>query len=157
MILLKILKGKAELKQANLFFIELLVVLLFFSFSIAVILKIFAVADYKQNASTLTEKSIICAQSIAEVFSVNGDIADTSAFVFGEEAEVTDGVCRIMLDDDMKPSADGKNELIMTEKHDETSAGVLSSLNIAFSRNESEIYALECYAYISSDGGAADE
>lgn len=157
MILLKILKGKGTLKPANLFFIELLIVLLFFSFSVAVILKIFAAADYKQNYSTLTEKAVICAESIAESFSVSGNLSDTIALVFDTEAEVIDGVCRISLDDDLKPSSDGDMELVLFETVNETAAGILSELDMGFAKNGNEIYSLECFAYTSLNGGDGDE
>lgn len=157
MILLKILKGKASLKPTNLFFIELLIVLLFFGFSVAVILKIFASADYKQDYSTLTQKTVLCAESVAEAFSVSGNLSETVSLVFGIESEVYDGVFCINLDDTMKPSSEGKVELLLFEKVDETPAGNLSELSIGFTKNGKEIYSLECYAYTSFNGGDGDE
>ena len=153
-ILLKV-KSKAHLKPANLFFIELIIVLLFFSFSAAVILQIFAAADHKQELSDLTEKSVICAQSVAEAFSVKGDLAESTLFVFGESLN-GDTSGKITLNDDFMPSDNGRITLSLKQTGNETAAGTLLYLDMTFMLDNTELYALTCAAY-TPKGGGADE
>ncbi len=132
--------------QANLFFIELIIVLLFFSFSSAVILRIFAAADHKQDMSDLTERAVICSQSIAEAFSVSGNIGETAALVFGNTA-VPDESGELRLDKNMLLSESGTVTLRLAEKSSDTEAGRLSRLSAAFIIDGKELYSLECSSY----------
>ena len=145
------------MKPANLFFIELIVVLLFFSFSSAVILGIFAAADHRQKHSDLTEKALICSQSLSEAFSVKGDFTEAAAIVFGEGA-FDENSAEISLDSDMKPCEDGDVALFMQESHEETKAGRLSSLTFEFRTEDGLLFdPITCEAYFPNKGGAADE
>ncbi len=144
------------IRPANLFFIELLVVLLFFGFSTAVVLRVFTASDKAQYKSDLTEKAVICAQSLAESFSVTGDLSDTVECVFnarndyGKEATV-------VLGDDFGINPDGKITLVLVQRDEETKAGVLSSLEIGFVSKEGEIFSVTASAYNSNAGGADNE
>lgn len=154
MIFLKT-KKSAQLKPANLFFIELIIVLLFFSFSAAVILQIFAAADHKQRISDLTEKAVICAQSVAETFSVKGDVSETVALVF-DTAYSSDKAAEIILSDDFAVSQNGEITLFLEQTDNKTDAGVLSSLNMSFMFRDEELYSLDCTSYIPDEGGAVN-
>lgn len=145
-IFLNKIKGKAKIGSANLFFIELVIVLLFFSFSAAVILRIFAAADHRQELSDLTENTLICAQSVAEAFSVSGSISNSVEIVFGLENEFAD-TAEIKLDNNLNPSENGNITLFLTKESSKTTAGVFSQLNISFLNGESEIYSLKCASY----------
>ena len=147
------------MKPANLFFIELIIILLFFSFSAAVILSVFAAADYRQRRSDMIEKAVICSQSLAEVFSVTGDFIETAEIVFGEtNEEFYDNTAEIHLDNDMKPCDNGKITLFMQQKHTETEAGRLSSLEFEFRTSEGNLFSpVICESYFPDKGGAADE
>ncbi len=149
---------KAALRPANLFFVELLIVLLFFSLSAAIILRVFAAADYKQTLGELTEKSILYAQSVAECYSVTADMSATVDLVFGTSADITDGAAVLTLDDGFNASADGKVTLTLSEiSREVTAAGCFTRLSIEFSLGEDELYALICSAYAPLTGGAAYE
>lgn len=143
---------QAQMRQSNLFFIELIIVLLFFSLSAAVILRLFAYADMREHKGRLTEDTIICAQSLAEAFSVCGSLSRTSETVFGE-TEVSDEKAELMLDDSLKPSNNGKILLSLSTEKSETAAGILSYLNMTFSENGEEIYSLRCASYKENKGG----
>ncbi len=144
------IKSGGGLKPANLFFIELIIILLFFSFSSAVILQIFAAADHRQELSDVTEGSVICAQSMAEVFSVRGSLSEAAELVL--DAAVQGENAEIKLDDNFKASENGRIILLLTQRKVPESAGVLSYLNMSFSFDEKEIYSLTCTSYIP-DGG----
>lgn len=156
MISVDTVNKKAALRPANLFFVELIIVLLFFSFSTAVILQVFAAADERQKVSNITERAIICAQSMAEAYSVTGDIGEAIALTFGEEhrSAVADG--ELLLDSGFRPSDDGIVEFTFYEMGQTSDAGRLSQLKMSFNLvGEKELYASSCYAYISN-GGAED-
>ena len=159
MIVLEKMKRKAQLRPANLFFVELMCVLLFFGVSAAVILQVFAAADNKQKLGTLTEKSMICAQSVAECYSVTGDVGETVQLVFGEDAgSVEDNTLTLMLNSEFKPASDGVVMLKLSEISETIStAGRLSRLQIDFTTGETTLFSLCCSAYIPQTGGAAVE
>ncbi len=151
--------SKARMRPANLFFIELIVILLFFSFSSAVILGIFAAADHRQKHSDLVERTIIFSQSIAEAFAVTGDFSEVTEIVFGTDAVVSDGhMAEIRLNDNMVPCEDGEIILSMLQNSIETEAGRLSSLEFEFRTNKGKLFSpIICEAYFPYEGGAADE
>ncbi len=150
------IKGKTSLKPANLFFIELLIVLVFFSFSIAVILRIFAAADHKQKISELTEKSVICAQSVAEAFSVCGELSEAAKLVFGTEDDFGSSA-RLLLNDNMKVEEGGGVTLVLRQNDEKTEAGKLSYLDMDFSVCGENIYTVICTAYTPYNGGDSNE
>ncbi len=152
MIFLSKIKNKANVRPANLFFLELIIVLLFFSFSAAVILRIFAAADSRQKMSDITEKSVICSQSIAEAFSVSGNLSDTLSIVFDTNDSYV-GNAEIMLDNDFEIDDNGRIKLLLSQRDEPTAAGVLSHLEMSFSLEDKEIFYLECSAYIPENGG----
>lgn len=157
MISLDTVNKKAALRPANLFFVELIIVLLFFSFSTAVILQVFAAADKRQKVSTVTENAIICAQSMSEVYSVTGSMEEAIALTFGEEYRSVASDGELLLDSSFKPTGDGIVELTFYEMGQTTEAGRLSQLKVSFNLiGEKELYSASCYAYISN-GGEADE
>ncbi len=140
-------KQKIQARRANLFFIELVIALLFFSISAVIILRVFAAADNKQKTAALTEKSIICAQSLAEVYSVSGDVRVTTAEVFGTVAD--DSELTLVLDESFSLADDGAVQLTMRETViSDDAAGRLSQLQMTFSAGETELYALTCSAYM---------
>lgn len=151
-------KGKAEMQPANLFFLELLIVLLFFSLSAAIILQVFVAADRKQRTGEMTESAIVCAQSLAECYSVTGDIEEAVLRVLGSEATLEEGTVIISLNDELIPAEDGVIDLVLTQKESRVSeAGVLSYLDIEFRHGEEQLFAMECSAYVPYIGGGTDE
>ncbi len=150
---------KTQLRHSNLFFIELMLVLLFFSISAAVILQLFVAADARQKQSDRVEQAVICAQSVAEAFSVSGDLCDAIGVAFeGADIAGTDDLYQydIALGNDFKPDADGNIILKLAESETSTQAGVLSRLEMSFTYNGEEFYTIGCAAYTSALGGELD-
>lgn len=147
------------MKPANLFFTELIIVLLFFSFSAAVILGIFASADNCQRRSDLVENALICSQSIAEAFAVTGDFSETSEIVFGGNTGNFDGhATEIHLDSEMKPCQDGEIILYMSQLSEKNDAGILECLTFEFRTDEGLLFTpVVCSSYFPDKGGAEDE
>lgn len=152
-------KGGTGIKPANLFFIELIIVLLFFSFSAAVILQIFAAADQRQDNGDAVEKAVICSQSLAEAFSVTGNLSEASEIVFGDcMGEFNENRAEIRLDSGMKPNENGEVILYMNQLSQKSEAGVLERLRFEFRTTEGQLIPeIICEAYFPDEGGAADE
>lgn len=140
-------KQKVQVRRANLFFIELLIALLFFSISAVIMLRVFAAADNKQKTAALTEKSIICAQSLAEAYSVSGELSDGTYKVLGVSADGEE--MTISLNEELSPAEGGAVQLKLTETVlSENAAGRLSQLEITFAAGETQLYTMTCSAYI---------
>lgn len=139
--------GGGKRRPINLFFAEIIIALLFFSVSGAVIIKVFATADMKSQQSARLERVIILAQSIAEAYSESGDFGRAAELVFGESA--VDGEITLSIEN-------GSMYLTARESRAFTGAGELSSLTVTFTSNGEEIYSLECSAYVRN-GGEPDE
>ena len=145
-------------RPINLFFTELIIALLFFSISGAVILNVFVTADKRSRSNAEKENAMICAQSIAETYSETGNADEALKTVFSQPPEFdgSSGVYTIRLDSYCRPAADGKIILTAGEERDKTASGELSDLTISFSNGEEELFSLVCSAYIPN-GGEADE
>lgn len=82
---LKSIKRKAANKNVSLVFVEMIVSLLFFSFSSVIILNVFASANNKSIEAERNEHINLVTQSISELFSVYGDINIVSNELFGTD------------------------------------------------------------------------
>lgn len=143
-------------RPINLFFTELIIALLFFSISGAVILKVFASADNKSQQSLKKEHAIICAQSIAEVYSETASAEKTFTVVFSQNGDFDeDEVFSITLDNYCRPAADGKISMTASEQREKTVSGTMSHLTVTFVCGNTELYSLVCAAY-KPDGGEGD-
>lgn len=71
--------------RLNLFFVEMIIVLMFFSIASAVILNAFAASGRLSRESGRLERMSFCAQSAAEIFSETGSLSETAEKLFGAE------------------------------------------------------------------------
>ncbi len=147
-------RKKAEIRPQNLFFIELIISLLFFSLSSAVIVQVFAAAHNKQQKSALVERAVMCGQSLAEAYSVSGSVEFAVQQVFGE-VTLADG--SLLLDDEFNVAENGVVGLTLTEERVISAAGTLKLLDLSFSADETEFFSLRSAAYRPNEGGAAYE
>lgn len=143
--------GGGKRRPINLFFAEIIIALLFFSISGAVIIKVFASADMKSQQSARLERVMIIAQSIAEAYSESGDFRGAADLSLGglviEEQEVVNGGTSTTLS-----LENGSVRLQANESSSLTGAGELSELTMTFTANDEEIYSLSCSAYIRNGG-----
>lgn len=159
-------KPRAKAVRFNLFFLEMIIVLLFFSIAAAVILNSFAAADGLAKRSRCTESMTFCAQSAAEIFSKTGNLSQTVEELFGGNsaqilhADLEDGgyisEAKIPLsaDCDFAPQS-AEIYIILTESAEQSAGGVLKSLSIKFEDTDSEeLYQITSGAYIPDETGA---
>lgn len=139
-------ENSGKRKPINLFLVEIIIALLFFSISGAVIMKVFAVADAKSRRSALLEEVMVVAQSIAESYSCNGDA----------NAAVRDAAGIIVYEDlSAVPLNGGTVIMSVLESRVASGAGELCGLSIEFTMEGSEIYSLNCSTYFP--GGETNE
>lgn len=136
--------GGGRRRPINLFFTEIIIALLFFSISGAVILQVFAYADIRSRRSARLEKVMIIAQSVAEAYSQSGDVNEAARLATG--AELSDSALTI-------PFEYGGVQMTAAEKRTAAGAGELSELTVTFSAGGEEIYSLTCSAYIRGGDG----
>ncbi len=72
--------------RLNLFFVEMIIVLMFFSIASAVILNAFAASGRLSRESGRLERMSFCAQSAAEIFSETGNLPQTLEKLFGSNS-----------------------------------------------------------------------
>lgn len=138
--------GSGKRRPINLFFAEIIIALLFFSISGAVILQVFAKADMKSRQSAELERVILFAQTFAEAYSQSGDFGKAAGQVPGTYGNYEDpSDLELFLEG-------GRVRMKATEERTSSAAGGLSKLNMVFISDEEEIYTLSCAAYIPSGG-----
>ncbi len=140
-------------KVDKLFLIEMVMSVLFFSVSSALIVRTFASASEKMRENDLKNCMTMCAQNCAEVYSVSGSIDDVVVGVFGDEAV---GKNEFLLDEQCRYDSSGDIILSLKEtQRQEDEAGCLSIMTITFSSDKGAdtLYCLECSAYVPTKGG----
>lgn len=139
-------------KSNILLFAEMTIALLFFVISFAVIIRVFAAADGLERRAQRREKAVLCAQSIAEAYSVSGNTGTALRLVFGEDMPQGD----ILLNSELVPEDNGEITLTLSEEKDDTAAGTYSTLSIRFGYSGEELFSLDCGAYIPRGGAAVE-
>lgn len=139
-------------KSNILLFAEMTIALLFFVISFAVIIRVFAAADGLERRAQRREKAVLCAQSIAEAYSVSGDTGTALQLVFGEDMSQGD----ILLNSELVPEDNGEITLTLSEEKEDTAAGTYSTLSIRFGYSGEELFSLDCGAYIPRGGAAVE-
>ncbi|MBD5384773.1 MAG: hypothetical protein HDR72_07215 [Ruminococcaceae bacterium] len=145
--------GGGKRRPINLFFAEIIIALLFFSISGAVIIKVFASADMKSQQSARLERVMIIAQSIAEAYSESGYFRSSAELVLGDDFVVED--CISLAGGGTTTTAVFENGSVHLRAYESShfmGAGKIYDLTMTFAVNDEEIYSLECSAYTRNGG-----
>jgi len=138
--------------KLNLFLLEMIIVLLFFSIASAVILRAFVTADRVSAENIRLERMAFCAQSAAETFSVTADIAETAEVLFGIESDKFENATRIdiPLDNECGYSYLKEAKVFMTMQIVNTEyEGRLRTLHIFFKDEDGNmLYEINTAAYV---------
>lgn len=158
-------KPRAKAVRFNLFFLEMIIVLLFFSIAAAVILNVFAASDRLAKKSKLTESMTFCAQSLAEIYSETGNLPQTVDELFGENTseilclDMEDGThlseISLFLGENCEISPQpSKIFLTLSESAERFDSGTLKTLYIKFEDTyNKELYQITSGAYIPKEWG----
>lgn len=160
------IKPQAKAVRFNLFFLEMIIVLLFFSIAAAVILNSFAAANSLAKKSRRTESMAFCAQSAAEIFSKTGNLSQTVEELFGGiSAEILNAdpeevgyisEAKVPLTESCEYSPQSPEIFMtMTETAEQFEVGILKTLSIRFENTDNEeLYKITSGAYIPNESGA---
>ncbi|MDE6763317.1 MAG: hypothetical protein K2J73_06530 [Oscillospiraceae bacterium] len=136
--------------RLNLFFMEMIIVLLFFGIASAVILNAFAASDRLSRESGWLERMSFCAQSAAEVFSATGSLSETAEELFGLTVSDSDEVV-VPLDEGCVYSPESA-ALLMTMTVSEDKTEGLMEMHIVFTDGNDEsgetLYEVRSGAYL---------
>ncbi|MCM1328957.1 MAG: hypothetical protein NC253_05890 [Ruminococcus sp.] len=161
-------KPRARALRFNLFFLEMIIVLLFFSLAAAIILNSFAASDRLAKISRRTEGIAFCAQSAAEIFSETGDLETVGKTLFGENSPEVSAVetpsggfesLIVPLSEDFAYSPDEPSCTVIMNvvAFEEYSGGVLKTLSISFEGGNGEVlYVMTSGAYVPQEKEGAE-
>lgn len=148
------IKAIAKTERFNLFFIEMIIVLLFFCIAAVVILRAFAVSDRLARESRQMESMAFCAQSAAELYSETYSLSAAAEEMFGISGMGGASQITVPLNDRCVYSV--KNPALfmtMTETKENMGGGVMFTLYIGFENSEGEtVYEVSSGAYKSNSG-----
>ncbi len=144
------IRRKAFHKGISLIFVEMIISLFFFSISSVIILNVFAAADGKLKENRRDEYVNLTMHSLCNVFSVTGDLKETTAMVLNmdKNLSVTDSNYFIIplssnctyngIDDDVIMRFDLSSE--------NGNAGILYNLNIT-AEYDDKSFSVHCSSY----------
>ena len=138
--------------NSHLFFVEMIIVLLFFVIACAVVMNMFVHSDKLSRESERLEKMTFYSQSAAEIYSETGSTAKITEILFGIDSEENKAV-RLKLNNDFSVSEEGvlTLELIPEDKGDREK---FSAIEIRFSENtDSVLYSVKAAHIPMSDEG----
>lgn len=161
-------KPQKKAVRFNLFFLEMIIVLLFFSIAAAVILRSFAASDRLARSSRRLENMAFCAQSAAELYSETGSLGDTADTLFGngdwqilciDMQEGSSAALTVPMTDSCEYSPQSAELFMeMAESTEEYAGGKLKTLTVSFEDRDGEIlYEITSGAYIRNKGGDGSE
>ncbi len=149
--------------RLNLFFMEMIIVLMFFSIASAVILNAFAVSGRLSRESERLERMSFCAQSAAEIFSESGSLSQTLEELFGSGSyEILNldlegggyaAEAKLPLTGDCEYFPQSPEIfMILAETAEKSDSGTLKILSVKFENTDNEeLYRITSGAYIPAE------
>lgn len=145
------MKGSLKKKgmgSFNLFYIEMMIVLLFFMTASVVIINAFVTADRVSKESSALEYMSFCGQTAAESFSESGNAVEAVKTAFG--ADITGGFSVIPLNERCEYTVDGAYEAVISITEEED----LPVMEIRYNKKSGEqVYLLRCAGKKSKEAG----
>lgn len=148
----KQIKSSPKRSNSHLFFVEMIIVLLFFVIACAVVMNMFVHSDKLSRESERLEKMTFYSQSAAEIYSETGSTAKMTEMLFGISSEENKPVC-LKLDNDFSVSEEGTLtlQLIPEDKGDREK---FTAIKIRFSDNKDTLlYSVKAAHIPMSDEG----
>ena len=148
----KQIKSSPKRSNSHLFFVEMIIVLLFFVIACAVVMNMFVHSDKLSRESERLEKMTFYSQSAAEIYSETGSTAKITEMLFGISSEENKPVC-LKLDNDFSVSEEGTLtlQLIPEDKGDREK---FTAIEIRFSDNKDTLlYSVKAAHIPMSDEG----
>lgn len=154
------LRRKTFHKGVSLVFIEMIILLFFFTISSVIILHVFAAADTKLEENRRDEYINLTMQSLCNVFSVTGDINETAAVVLGIDETIStreNDYVIIPLSSNCKYNGIDDDIIMRFDLSKEVgNAGILNYLTITAEYDDNS-FSVSCSSYSQAYGGGLDE
>ena len=130
--------------RLNLFFVEMIIVLLFFSIAAAVVLRSFAGSYKLAKESRETEKMAFLSQSAAEIYSETASLSETAEMLLSDRSfKAQQELSKVTF------PMDGGITVTLSESSEEYDGGTLKTLKIVFQSGSGEVlYETESGAYV---------
>lgn len=151
--MIKEIKSSPKRSNSHLFFVEMIIVLLFFVIACGVVMNVFVHSDKLSRESERLEKMTFCSQSAAEIYSETGSTAKITEMLFGISTEDNKAV-RLKLGNDFSVS---ENSTLILEliPEDNSDREKFTAIEIRFSDNEGRVlYSVKAAHIPMSDEGA---
>ncbi len=131
------------------FFVEIIIVILFFALSTVIISKIFVSSAYNNKINRIRTMSINNASSILEVYKIADNIDHCLKQVMDEDCKYQKdkNSYMVILNDHMKYDEEGNIKLYIQEQSNKTKAGINKTINMKYIYNNREIYVIEGKKY----------
>ena len=133
----------------NNYFVEIIIIILFFAIASTIILRIFASSVSNNDYNEIYSKTIINSTSIIDTYKSGLSLEDSLKMVIGDKYSYKEqkGYTIIKLDKNMKYKIDGNVELKIKETKKLLKSGVCKTINIRYIYRNKEIYVIEGKKY----------
>lgn len=151
------MKEKTSVKHLNSFFVEIILVVLFFSIACAILVQVFGKAYSNHNDANYINSATIKGQSISETFASNGSVEKSISKVFGSDfpVDISDNTYTLNFDDDWKNTS--KNifyTIKITPSTESSSAGNLNIAKIEIYNKNELLFSTQASKYVPSEEGS---
>ncbi len=147
-----VFNSKPSFRHLNSFFVEIILVVLFFAFSCAILIKVFANSYVQNKNADNINMAVITAQSFDNMFSSNGDLTKTVESMYGKSAAecVNNDYVVLFLDSQGKYSGQsGVFKIVISCNEDvNNKAGVIKSADISVLSDDGELVRLTSSVYV---------
>lgn len=150
------LKDKTSVRHVNSFFIEIILVVFFFSIACAILIQVYAKAFEQNLEAEKINSATLKGQSISEVFSSSGDVKKTLTTVFGDKkyTSTLDDTFKLNFDKDWNLSTNNIYYcVIIKTTTNSTSSGKLSIANIEILNKSEPLFSITSSSYLPLEEG----
>lgn len=140
---------KGQKDNINNFFIEIIIVILFFAIAATIIVRIFATSISNNDFNDVCSKAIINSGSIIDVYKSGASIDESIKMIINDKYKFnkSNNSYEVNIDKNMKYSKKGKIKVIIEEDKELTKAGQCKTIKLKYVYRNREIYTIEGKKY----------
>ncbi len=150
------MKQKSSAKHISSFFIEIILVVFFFSIACAILVQIFGKAYTSNNQADKINSAITKGQNLSEVFSSKGDVKGTFSTVFGDTKSIEETTNAYTATFNKKWESADKDifySVIITPATEKTDSGIIKSAKIEIYNKSELLFSTTSSKYLSGEAG----
>lgn len=142
------LQSKKSARHISSFFIEIILVLLFFSIACAILVQVFAKAYNQNREADRLNRAVMSATAFCELYSDTADIDNASEKVFNASP---DGNGNITIPCNNKNNGKNPDRVMITEHTDDSETGTLSTATIKLFYKDKTLCEMHSSCYIKKE------